>query len=434
MSSLTTLVVLAVWMYTAVVFLRSRRRGVAQLPAPRDLLFVVVIPCLNEELVLEASLQRLMAIPEPNLAVLVVDDGSEDATAAVARRFDPARVWLLQRRLPDARRGKGEALNAAFRHLLASPLLRGRDPASVVVMILDADGRLQANAFHEVAPYFADPRTGAVQIGVRMYNADQGLLCRMQDFEFVTFTEIFQRGRQRLGSVGLGGNGQFTRLTALQSLGESPWTACLTEDLDLGLRLWARGWLNNFCPRTYVSQQAVTSLRRLVRQRARWFQGHMQCWRRLPMVVTADCPLATRLDLVQHLLAPALVLIMALPLAAFVVGATAMLVAAPLPTVHALLASHGALVLVWYVLALGLAPAYGYAYWLHARRYNLLRSVALAHLFCLYSYLWLVAGWMAVGRVARRQRGWAKTARVVDAGPPMPARSDGPARHARARS
>ena len=50
--------------------------------------------------------------------------------------------------------------------------------------------------------------------------------------EFVVFTEIFQRARQRVGSVGLGGNGQFARLTALMSLGDAPWTKCLTEDLD----------------------------------------------------------------------------------------------------------------------------------------------------------------------------------------------------------
>ena len=64
----------------------------------------------------------------------------------------------------------------------------------------------------------------------------------------MTFTEIFQRGRQRVGSVGLGGNGQFTRLTALQSLATAPWTDCLTEDLDLGIRLLCRGWVNDFCP------------------------------------------------------------------------------------------------------------------------------------------------------------------------------------------
>jgi hypothetical protein len=38
----------------------------------------------------------------------------------------------------------------------------------------------------------------------------------------------------------------------------------------------------------------------------------------------------------------------------------------------------------------------------------------LAHLFELYSYLWLVSGWTAIGRIARRKRGWDKTARVAE--------------------
>ncbi len=45
------------------------------------------------------------------------------------------------------------------------------------------------------------------------------MLARMQDMEFVIYTEVFQRGRRHLGSVGLGGNGQFMRLSAMLSLG-----------------------------------------------------------------------------------------------------------------------------------------------------------------------------------------------------------------------
>ena len=164
------------------------------------------------------SLERLLAVPG-NFKVMVIDDASEDGTADVVRQFDPERVWLFQRTLPDARKGKGEALNAAYRHLCTSGVLGERNPDDVIVAVLDADGRLAPNALIEVAPFFADPAVGGVQIGVRMYNAKEKLLARMQDFEFVTFTEIFQRARQRIGSVGLGGNGQFNRLSALQVAG-----------------------------------------------------------------------------------------------------------------------------------------------------------------------------------------------------------------------
>ena len=84
------------------------------------------------------------------------------------------------------------------------------------------------------------------------------------------FTEVFQRGRRRVHSVGMGGNAQFVRLSALDALGPRPWTRSLTEDFDLGIRLNATSWTNEFWPAASVHQQGVTNMRRLMRQRTRW--------------------------------------------------------------------------------------------------------------------------------------------------------------------
>jgi len=132
--------------------------------------YVFLMPCLNEELVIARSLQRLLSLPAGNFAVMVIDDGSDDGTAAAVTGVADERVWLLSRK-------------------------------------------------------------------------------------FVIYTEVFQRGRRHLGSVGLGGNGQFVRLSALRSLGPAPWTRSLTEDLDLGVRLAAAGWRNEYCRTAAVHQQ-----------------------------------------------------------------------------------------------------------------------------------------------------------------------------------
>jgi hypothetical protein len=216
--------------------------------AGAELFFVFVLPCLNEEKVVLASLRRLPSMPGDNFGVVVVDDGSDDDTAAIVSSVADARVSLLRRTAPDARQGKGEALNAAIGHLTGGGLLTGRDHDHVIVVVMDADGRLESRAIAEVSPYFADSAVGAVQIGVRINNREQSRLARMQDMEFVIHTEVFQRGRRHLGSVGLGGNGQFMRLSALLSLGPSPWTRSLTEDLDVGVRLLTAGWRNEYCP------------------------------------------------------------------------------------------------------------------------------------------------------------------------------------------
>ncbi len=402
-------------LYSLRLVLLSRQHRDALLPAPNDLLFVFLVPCLNEERVIAKSLERLLAVPGNNFRVMVIDDASEDGTADVVRQFDPERVWLFQRTLPDARKGKGEALNAAYRYLCHSGVLGDRNPDDVIVAILDADGRLAPNALIEVGPFFADPEVGGVQIGVRMYNAGEKLLARMQDFEFVTFTEIFQRARQRIGSVGLGGNGQFNRLSALRSLGSAPWTKCLTEDLDLGIQLLTRGWLNCFCPTTHVSQQAVVQLRRLVRQRSRWYQGNLQCWQRIPEIVRSDLPVTVVIDLVFQLLASSLILIMSITSAAFLATFGLMVARNPHMATHAIPGHDGIALLVMYLLAFGPALIYGPVYWLRDQDSSLIKSIAYAHLFTLYAYMWIPAGWRAVWRTAQApEEDWAKTTRTVD--------------------
>src|SRR3954466_4029287 len=88
MFALTTAVVLFSLSYTFALFLVSRRKSGSLLPPPDRLFFVFVVPCLNEELVVARSLDRLLAMPSGDFAVLVVDDGSEDATADIVRAYE----------------------------------------------------------------------------------------------------------------------------------------------------------------------------------------------------------------------------------------------------------------------------------------------------------------------------------------------------------
>jgi 1,2-diacylglycerol 3-beta-glucosyltransferase len=415
MTGAVTLVVLFSLSYTVAVFLMSRRKRQRLLAASDDIYFVFLLPCLNEELVIGRTLDSLLKMPQKNFSILVIDDGSDDGTADIVRSYDNDRVWLLSRKAPNAQQGKGRALNAAYRSLAESGILGHRKPEDVIVTILDADGRLAGNALTEVAPYFRHPKIGAVQVGVRMYNRRDNMLARLQDMEFVAFTEIFQRGRQRVGSVGLGGNGQFTRLTALQSLGEAPWTDCLTEDLDLGIRLLCRGWVNDFCPTTHVEQQAVTDFRRLVRQRARWFQGHLQCWNRIPIVLASDkLRDRTVYDLLYHLTAPALVLLSTFPMVTFLLSLLINTVQSPDGVLGMLTGEGGWLLVFWYLLAFGLAPIYGFVYWLKDEETSLPKAIGIAHVYNLYSYQWFIAGWRGAWAMLRGRRGWAKTSRTPD--------------------
>lgn len=369
---------------------------------------VFVIPCLNEESVLGASIERLVSIDYPRTSVLVVDDGSDDRTAEVVRSFDDPRVHLLQRTLPNARKGKGQALNAAIRHILTGKVIGAPDLEATIIVVVDADGRMDERSLEYVLPRFDDAELGGVQIGVRINNRHTNLLARFQDLEFVLYTEVFQRGRVHLGSSGLGGNGQFVRLSALTTLGEDPWSDSLTEDLDLGVRLLIEGRRLDFCPDVAVHQQGLVSLKRWIRQRTRWFQGHLQSWSLLPDILTRLGG-TRRIDVYYHLTSPFVLLMGSLFTVAFFLWFVDLMVDL----------YQGTTFFSWYWLStyfftFGPAMLLSLIYRRSERSLGVFRTLLLAHLFVPYSLLWMIAGWRAVARILLGKKGWAKTERLKE--------------------
>src|SRR5207302_10677264 len=121
---------------------------------------------------------------------------------------------------------------------------------------------------------------------------------------------ISQFARSLTGTVSLGGHGQFTRLSALEGLVDEPWSRSLTEDLDLGLRLAAVGWRTTTTTRAYVDQQGVESYSRLMRQRTRWYQGHLSSIRRLPELWASEkLGQIGLIELTSYLLVPWLIVL-----------------------------------------------------------------------------------------------------------------------------
>ena len=406
--------------YAAVMLLISRgspRRGGATEDGS-ELLIVILMPCLNEAQVIGASVQRLISIPDSGMRIMVIDDGSEDATAEVVEAIRDPRVQVMRRVPPRARLGKGEALNDAL--ALVRSRWADRPASSVIIGVMDADGRLDPHAIAEARTAFSVSQVGAVQMGVRINNRFHSLLARMQDMEFVVFTEVFQRGRRRMGSVGMGGNAQFVRLSALNALGQRPWTRSLTEDFDLGIRLNATAWTNEFWPAASVHQQGVTSMRRLLRQRTRWFQGNLQALGLLRRVVRGQHGWA-RADTLWQILTPYMLLAGSLLTLSFLIT----LITAVVVTV---LDWHQpwAWVIGAYVIAFGPGLIYGLIYWrieCH-EGLGLLKTIGYAHLFVLYGLLPSLYGWRAVGRTVAGRTGWAKTAREAE--PAEPAATTGP--------
>jgi 1,2-diacylglycerol 3-beta-glucosyltransferase len=388
---------------------------------------VLVIPAHNEEAVIGQTLTTLNALDYPDRLVLVMDDGSTDATAAVALHWKTINLFtasgwvdVVRRDSGIAGQGKGAVLNHAFAlvcRMVANGdrRLQGRSADEVVIGVMDADGQLESDALKKVAPYFSsrkNVRVGGVQIGVRIANATANLLARMQDVEFAGVCALMQDSRNSFNSVGLGGNGQFTRLSALQDLHRNPWTACLTEDLDLSLSLTQAGWEIRYCPDTFVAQQGVTRLWPFLRQRTRWIQGTYQCWRHLlPIWSNRKISWRTKFDLSVSLMMGMLVLVVSVGTAISLLGWLGVL--NPVNTALAAISNPYLHNLVQLTLAIGPITAFIAVYQLRAatplRWWELPAATVL---FGVYGYLFLFSQIWAWSRIVMRHGSWAKTPRV----------------------
>ncbi|MBC1335601.1 glycosyltransferase family 2 protein [Listeria booriae] len=268
-----------------------------------DFYYLFLVPCLNEEKVITKTVQSILDLPHKHKMVIVVDDDSDDETVARVRAMRLHNAKVIERKLPNAQLGKGESLNYSFQKIKRAVTKLGADPSKIILTVIDGDGRPSQNLLLEADKMFADPAVGAAQTRIRITNRHK-LMPMMQDIEFFSTVSSIQNSREYTDSVGLGGNGQFTRLSALYELGETPWSKCLLEDFDLGLSILLKGWKNKYISEAVVYQQGLTSIKRFVKQRARWVQGNIQSMNRLKEINHSKLSNISKMDLYYFLAQP----------------------------------------------------------------------------------------------------------------------------------
>ncbi len=412
--------------YVVLIVVPFLRRKPATPGDGRAFLWHFIVPCLDEGAVIGPTVQRLVD-DFPGCHVWCVDDGSTDTTATVlaqlAARCD--KVHVVTRQWPDARQGKGQALNAGWRELRRWRPLEV-DPSDMIVGVVDADGCLDKRCLDVIAgsSFFGDPAVGAVQVQVRVLGVSAQsrhrrfarLLVRLQDVEFAGVIAAMQSLRRHLGSVGMGGNGQFTRLSVLETITDqhgTPWHGALLEDFELGLHVLLVGSRTEYCHDTWVAQEGLPTLRGLVRQRSRWAQGSMQCSRYFKQVLgSPHIGNAGALEIGYFLLLPWLQLVGGV-IYAFSAAVLIWYASTTAGGPGAWLSTEGWGLLPLFLL-FGLAPliVWGPVYRTTAapdlsRRRALLIGLANWP----YSYIHHVATWVALARVLRARDDWLKTER-----------------------
>jgi cellulose synthase/poly-beta-1,6-N-acetylglucosamine synthase-like glycosyltransferase len=434
LSMALALILNAVFTVYVILLVISFLRAKPQQPGQgEDFAWHFLIPCRDEDSVIGDTLDYLRA-QYPDVHLWVIDDDSEDRTAEIVRSLAErcSYIHLVQRRRPNARTGKSYALNAGYR-ALDQWLPEGTDRASVIVAVFDADGRPSANVLDVCAgpDLFGNPEMGAVQIEVRMTNRDVHepvpdgtrmqnwfgrTLIRMQDMEFRAAISAIQMSRRTTKSVCMGGNGQFSRMTALDALAgpdRAPWRGSLLEDFELGLHIMLAGFRTGYAAEAWVDQEALPSLPRFVTQRTRWCQGTMQCMRYLSK--TWRSPYLSNAGVIEisyYLIQPWLWLvgtvIYPLPILIFLNN----LILYPNETM-AFLWAGGAVLFMFYVF-FGIAQFAVWGYLYHRRcepSQTLVRCIGWGVAYAAMIYLFYVIAWRATGRVVWGRQGWAKTRR-----------------------
>ncbi len=275
--------------------LRDARSGAAEPTGlATDLPTVsMIVPARNEETVIDDTVRSLAGLRYhrhgvPAFDVLVVDDGSDDATGDTARAAVPAGAPIsIRRRDP----GSGFATKGAVLQF-AMPFVAGE-----VVGVIDADTRLDP-AFLERAmrAWRRDPQADALQVARTPRNAGVSALTQAQAEEQL-MDMASQCGRWVTdGTAELRGNGMFVRREALEACGG--WSdRALTEDLELSTRLSAFGRHVTLAPEADVREEAVETLGALWHQRMRWAEGSL---RRLlehgPGLLAGSQPLSRKAD------------------------------------------------------------------------------------------------------------------------------------------
>lgn len=223
----------------------------------------VLIAAYNEEVVIADTIRSVLASEDVDLRVIVVDDGSTDATAQIATAAfaeDP-RVLLLRK----TNGGKASALNVALSHATAP-----------VVIGVDADTQLDPKAASKLIAWFVDPHVGAVAGNVKVGNADN-IITRWQSIEYITSQNIDRRALARVNAITVvpGAIGAW-RLDAVRAAGGYG-SDTLAEDMDLTWRLRRAGWriANESGAAAYT--EAPASMGALAKQRFRWTFGTLQC-------------------------------------------------------------------------------------------------------------------------------------------------------------
>jgi exo-beta-1,3-glucanase (GH17 family)/cellulose synthase/poly-beta-1,6-N-acetylglucosamine synthase-like glycosyltransferase len=219
-----------------------------------------------------ATLNGLAGLDYPRFEVLVVDNNTKDPQV-----WQPVRAYC-------------QKLGVRFRFFHVDPLpgfkagalnfaLARTRPDAQIVAVIDSDYIVSKNWLKDLVPQFKDPEMGIVQAPQDYRDAGASLFKAMCYAEYRGFFFIGMMTRNERNAIIQHGTMTMIRREVLQDLGGwAEW--CITEDAELGLRIFEKGYLASYNAQSYGRGLMPDTFGDYKKQRYRWAYGAMQILRR----------------------------------------------------------------------------------------------------------------------------------------------------------
>src|SRR6266478_4415912 len=233
----------------------------------------VHVPAYNEPAaMLIETLDALARLDYPDFEVLVIDNNTREEA-----------VW----RPVEAHCGQ---LGARFRFFHVAPLagfkagalnyaLARTAPDAEIVAVIDADYVVEPRWLRDLMPGFQDARVAVMQAPQDYRDGDESAFKAMCYAEYRGFFDIGMITRNERNAIIQHGTMTMVRREQLASCGGwAQW--CITEDAELGLRIFEAGFDASYVPTSYGRGLMPDTFIDFKKQRFRWAYGAMQILKR----------------------------------------------------------------------------------------------------------------------------------------------------------
>ncbi|HYD30503.1 MAG TPA: glycosyltransferase [Azospirillaceae bacterium] len=253
--------------------LLGRRPERLILPADRHSSFTpkvsVHVPACNEQPhVLTETLEALARLDYPNFEVLAVVNNTTkpelvDPIREVCERLGGRFKFVY---LPKISGFKAGALNRALEYTAED---------AEIIAVVDADYTVDPSWLADLVPAFKDPKVALVQAPQEHRDQHESVFKHAMNAEYAGFFDVGMVQRNEDDAIIAHGTMIMLRRRAMAEVGNwSEW--CITEDTELGLRLFEAGYSATYTNRRYGQGILPDTLRAYRRQRDRWAYGAMR--------------------------------------------------------------------------------------------------------------------------------------------------------------